>query len=485
MTKEQYIKANKLALPLALCINIGISITSFLALITSRVTMGATIQVITCFICMGITIFGYLKLRDSLRGGDLITIGATLSFMIGMIFQHSPLTYVFAFPIMLMSMIYQSRLMMLTGCIIAIVFSGINITIISHDGLVTPEGIIVQITLILLGCAASIAVSGTLYKFSDENMKAIKEIADKQTDANHGMIAVANEINEHFNEATSRIKQLSKAIEANNFSMNNIAKSTESTADAIQKQAGMCIEIQKNTDTAKKETSRMSDTAKRTLTAVNEGLSVFASLKEQAGVVHQASNITVNSTSQLTDKMEAVKGITDTILQISSQTNLLALNAAIEAARAGEAGKGFSVVADEIRHLAEQTKNATTQITEIIDNLTQFADSANASVKDTLTTVEEQNKMMDEGQKRFSDIEQEVSALTDVISTTTILIDQIIDSTITISDNINQLSATSEEVAASSTEGESLTKQAVESVTEFEALLGNIARSADKLKQYD
>ena len=75
---------------------------------------------------------------------------------------------------------------------------------------------------------------------------------------------------------------------------------------------------------------------------------------------------------KLSDKTKNVRNITDLILGISGQTNLLALNASIEAARAGEAGKGFAVVADEIRQLADQTKDATENITAIVDELNEF-----------------------------------------------------------------------------------------------------------------
>jgi methyl-accepting chemotaxis protein len=86
--------------------------------------------------------------------------------------------------------------------------------------------------------------------------------------------------------------------------------------------------------------------------------------------------------------VERIKALSDAILQISSQTNLLALNASIESARAGEAGKGFSVVADEIRKLAENSKSTVTEIQTTINSVFEAVENLAGISKDTLNYIE-------------------------------------------------------------------------------------------------
>ena len=169
--------------------------------------------------------------------------------------------------------------------------------------------------------------------------------------------------------------------------------------------------------------------------------------------VADASQVTVDVIRSLTDKVEEVKTFVDSIINISNQTNLLALNASIEAARAGEAGKGFAVVADEIRQLSEQTKDASANITEIIQKLNEDTKRANDSIMTAAESVEKQNQLIDDTRDKFNDVGNAVEVLMGNIDVAEQSIQKILDATGVISDNITHLSATGEEVAASSTEG--------------------------------
>ena len=283
-------------------------------------------------------------------------------------------------------------------------------------------------------------------------------------------------------EAMDMLDGLQESINVSHSSIQEIADSTESTAEAIQKQAVMCSDIQGNTDQAEQGIKEMIEASHKTNDNVKEGAGVVSELKEQAVNVADASQVTVDVIRSLTDKVEEVKTFVDSIINISNQTNLLALNASIEAARAGEAGKGFAVVADEIRQLSEQTKDASANITEIIQKLNEDTKRANDSIMTAAESVEKQNQLIDDTRDKFNAVGHAVEVLMGNIDVAEQSIQKILDATGVISDNITHLSATGEEVAASSTEGLRTADITVEKMSNCKKVLENIYLLAEDLK---
>ncbi len=114
------------------------------------------------------------------------------------------------------------------------------------------------------------------------------------------------------------------------------------------------------------------------------------SSRERAMVIYKQTNAQLKASIEKTSAIEEIRELSGTILSITAQTNLLALNAAIEAARAGEAGKGFAVVADEITNLAQNSKEAASQIEAITQNVSDAVESVVKDVKGLLKFVDGQ-----------------------------------------------------------------------------------------------
>ena len=181
----------------------------------------------------------------------------------------------------------------------------------------------------------------------------------------------------------------------------------------------------------------------------------------------------IYATNESANKIsEAAEIITD----IASQTNLLSLNASIEAARAGDQGRGFAVVADQIRSLAEQSGSSAQHITAIIGELIKDSEQTVKVMQEVQAIVNEQREKLEETKRQFANvangIEQSRTETNGIKSQT-----EICDTArITVVDVISNLSAISEENAASS-------EETTASMAELSSTIGALADSAEQLQR--
>jgi methyl-accepting chemotaxis protein len=193
---------------------------------------------------------------------------------------------------------------------------------------------------------------------NDEIDQVSSAVNDMTASLNDVLNKVANS-SVDLDKGASSLKNNLISMVYNNDSTN---KQTTHVASAIEVVSSTMSTMLNSTNEALIQSQRAENSADKGNTVITNAASsmvklssVFSDLNSQANNLEKAS--------------EKIDNVTDMINSLAGQTNLLALNAAIEAARAGEAGRGFSVVADEVRSLAEQTVRATQDIDDIIRSM--------------------------------------------------------------------------------------------------------------------
>ena len=247
----------------------------------------------------------------------------------------------------------------------------------------------------------------------------------------------------------------------------------------------MTSNIQEMIVTADSNASRMERIAGDSLNMVSEGRKLVEKLDDKASNISAMNEQVMNTINEFVKNAIEVRGITDKINGISSQTNLLSLNASIESARAGEAGRGFAVVADEIRNLADETQTLTAEISGIVETLENNASGTKETVSKVVASIEDEKVIIDDSMDTYIKMEDMFKQLYESVTDTQKQLKQIVDSNNAIVDSINQLSAASEEVAASMDMAVELSNNNMAKTKEAGGLMEEIATSANQLDKYN
>lgn len=253
-----------------------------------------------------------------------------------------------------------------------------------------------------------------------------------------GILLSLRSLNDTLSNTLSQIHESAQQVSAGS---GNLASASQNLAEGATNQAGAIEELQATITT-------LSDGIHKTAKTAQASYEQAKKYAQKADSSYSQMHSMVYAMGRINETSQKINNIISEIESIATQTNLLSLNAAIEAARAGDAGKGFSVVAEEIRRLAEQSAQSAVDTRQLIESSLQLITEGNQAAEQAASSIEE----VVSGIKEIAESSQELSALSmeqaEAMKQAETGIYQISDIVQSNSATAQETSATSEELSA-------------------------------------
>jgi len=284
-------------------------------------------------------------------------------------------------------------------------------------------------------------------------------------------------------ELTASAEQTARATEQIATSIQVIASGAETQVDSANDSSTamneMAIGIQQIAETS----SFVSESAIETSREANLGNESLQKMIDQMNTINDAVSDSALGVKQLGELSKEIGNIIGVITGIADQTNLLALNAAIEAARAGEHGKGFAVVADEVRKLAEQSKESADQIAGLITRIQVETIEAVQAMEVGTTEVATGRLIVDETGKRFEKILVSIEQVTAQIQEVTAISEEMSASTEEVSASIGEMANIAQHSAENTQDVASASEEQLASMEEIAASATILSEMAEDLQE--
>lgn len=323
---------------------------------------------------------------------------------------------------------------------------------------------------------------GQLSESFNSMMEQISNLAKSATSSAAQVFHTANELSEASRKTAQSAKEISVATE-------EIASGATSLAVEAEKGSDLTNAINGQMKAVMEANSEMVVSASDVKQASEQGTEYMAALMEKTGMTEKMTRSMVEKVDKLKETTGSIVKILDVLHNVTKQTNILSLNASIEAARAGAAGKGFMVVADEVRNLAEQSRQSiaivgqfTEKIQSEIDETVHVLSEAYPLFQEQISAVKEANQIFLSVQGNMNTFAEKLDSVTGYINT----LDQsqtiLSDAMSNVSAVAQQSSATSEEVASLSNEQQSVSESLVDLSKKLDTVSNELKNSLSQFR---
>ncbi len=299
----------------------------------------------------------------------------------------------------------------------------------------------------------------------DQTNSAIQTVLNATTLLNQS----SNHVHESFNEIVASSQEVSVAI-------NEIAQGASKQSEDTEETNYRMIDLSDQIDTITTLSNEMDELSIKTKATTDKGMKEVESLRERNSETNVMNGRIQQQMESLASNIANINQVIASIQGITEQTNLLALNASIEAARAGEHGKGFAVVAEEVRKLAEQSRNETEVIKQTVDSILKNSQQTVAVIASNARLIQAQNESVQSTEVAFKDNSELSSSIATSISELMTKLSHMLEHKNQAIMAIQSISAISEETAASA-------EQVSASAIDQQAELQKVAESINNVNE--
>ena len=312
----------------------------------------------------------------------------------------------------------------------------------------------------------------------DQTNSAIKTVLNSTTLLNQS----SNHVHEAFNEIVASSQEVSVAI-------NEIAQGASKQSEDTEETNYRMIDLSDQIDAITALSNEMDELSNKTKATTDKGMQEVESLRDRNAETNAMNGRIQQQMESLASNIANINHIIASIQGITEQTNLLALNASIEAARAGEHGKGFAVVAEEVRKLAEQSKNETDIIKQTVDSILANSQQTVAVIASNAGLMQSQNESVQGTEVAFKDnselsrsIAFSINKLMDKLSNMLEHKNQAIMAIQSISAISEETAASAEQVSASAIDQQAELQKVAESINNMNEISKELQEVVNRFK---